>query len=89
MILLHQLLRQHHKTHCSPKSNQHMTPGHLLQMEISLTAHHQYQKNINIRLTAGKAVGEMKSMPDKIQHIDGKAGKEKQQQNTVNRLFLP
>ena len=40
---------------------------------------HQHQRDIDEGLTAGKAVGIMKAMPDKIQNIDRETGQEKQQ----------
>ena len=57
-------------------------------MDIRLIAHGKDQGNVNKRLAAGKAVGIVKSMPDKIQNISGKAGIKQQQKAAVHR-FLP
>ena len=57
-------------------------------MRISPEADKQHQEDIDEGLSAWKAVRIVESMPDKIQHIHGKACKKEQQQSAVHSLFL-
>ena len=53
-----------------------MLPWNFVQVDISLIAGKQHEENINKGLSAWQAVGIMKSMPDKIQCINGKLPEE-------------
>ena len=51
-------------------------------------AYQQHQEDVDEGLSAWKAVRIVESMPDKIQHIHGKACKKEQQQSAVHSLFF-
>ena len=64
-----------------------MLPWRILQMDVGMVTHKQHQCYINEGLPAGKAVGIVKPMPDKIQHINGKAGVKQNQHGAVHCFF--
>ena len=62
-------------------------PGRLPQKHIGPIADEEHQENVDEGLPAGEAVGVVEPVPDKVQHIDGKAGEKQQQQAAVHRLL--
>ena len=87
-LIIYQLFSQDHKGCSSPKGHNDMLPGCIFKLQIRLIAHHQHQRDIDEGLTAGKAVGIMKAMPDKIQYINRKTCVEKEQKTEIYCFFL-
>ena len=88
MFLCHQLFCQKYKADASPERDSNILFRCLIQMRISPEADKQHQEDIDEGLSAWKAVRIVESMPDKIQHIHGKACKKEQQQSAVHSLFF-